>query len=324
MKKTLSLVFALVLAVFAFTGCSGTTPPSQIDRWEAGETRTYKISMITETSAPDDYYDYPETAGVQVKPDSISDDSYMTYEISEENGNWVLEIKMTVKQTYSLDDFTDNWQSVIDDSGIYTVDNGSVTFTSTMTSRAVFGKIALGGAPVSSSKTVKGAVVYWNSNLDKEVAYNDYSTETTYSDGSAATKFTDNTGDVEGKLDETTVSVGTDLIFDNEAMLLAIRSIDMAGLAEASSTTLNFFNSTEQATQEVTVAYDGNSPYTLPGDSTEYIRVGAVPTGKGYPYYYYCEQTEKMAPPVAGDLIYKYVIVRMSQGYMHFDSTASA
>ena len=87
MKKTLSLVFALVLAVFAFTGCSGTTPPSQIDRWEAGETRTYKISMITETSAPDDYYDYPETAGVQVKPDSISDDSYMTYEISEENGN---------------------------------------------------------------------------------------------------------------------------------------------------------------------------------------------------------------------------------------------
>ena len=107
-------------------------------------------------------------------------------------------------------------------------------------------------------------------------------------------------------------------------MLLAIRSIDMAGLAEASSTTLNFFNSTEQATQEVTVAYDGNSPYTLPGDSTEYIRVGAMPTGMGYPYYYYCEQTEKMAPPVAGDLIYKYVIVRMSQGYMHFDSTASA
>lgn len=323
MKKTLCLILALMLAVTVFAGCTGNQPPTQIDRWLDGEQRTYKISLLTESVAPDDYYAYPETAGVQVKPTAIEDGSYMTYTVSQNNGNWVFDISMTVIQTYSTAKFTDGWQDNVGEA-VYTVNGNTVTFTSTMTSQAVFGKIADGATPVSSTKTVKSVVVYNNQDLNHEVAYNDYTTSTTYADGKATTSFTDRTGNVTDKQQQKTVDIGSDMIFDNEAMLLAVRSVDMSDLAEAGSTTLKFFNSTEQDTQDVTVAYNTNT-YKFAGDETEYIRIGAVPTGMGYPYYYYCEKKETMAPPAsaAGRAINKYIIVRMSQGYMHFDSTAS-
>lgn len=330
MKKTLCIALMLVLSVFAFAGCSSTPVPEKLDRWENGETNTYEITMLTpEMGFPDgEWYKYPEAAGVQIMPESIEEGSVLEYAISKnQNGQWVFEVKMTVKQTYAASNLPADWQNSVPQSlkDLVSVNGNTATLTSTMQSTAVFNTVYNSGKPVSSTKTVKSFVVYNNEEVKPALAYNDFVSTATYEGKMATAKFTDNIGEA-NKPAQKTVDIGDGLVFDNEAMLLAIRSVDFDVLRTAGSTTLSFFNSVEQAMQSITVAY-GSDSYTFEtgDDAPKYYRIAATPTGMGYPYYYYFEQEEKIAPlGGAGNKIPKYKMVQMNQGYMHFEAVAQA
>lgn len=334
MKKLFSFAILLVALVFAFAGCSNTPVPSTTERWNAGETKRYEINLLTSDMAlskgfndPEkkqgDCYEYPKNAGVQVKPNDILDGSYMEYTISKEGSNWVFDLEMSVIQKYEAAEFAEGWEEKIPQENIVGKDSTFVTLKSTMTSKAVFGSIKDGERPVSSTKTVNSVVVFYNSDLKIDVDHNDFTTTATYDESSVKSTFTDRAGNT-GKPSEATVNTGSGFIFDNEAMLLAIRSVDMVTLKEAGSTSLNFYNAIEQKTQKVTVAYISDS-FTFNNtqeDAPKYMRVGCTPEGMGYPYYFYFEQQTKIAPPVPGDMINQYQLAEMNQGYMNFSLAA--
>lgn len=330
MKKRFCVAMMLIISVFALTGCGSTPPPEKIDRWENGETATYKISMLTadwfvNTNVPVESSETPTEAmyakrpGVQVLPTAV--DGQMTYTISQnQQGQWVFDVTMTVDQTYTVSDFVSGWESLIkDESIVQKNNNNTVAFTSSMTSQAVFNKLHDGGKPVSSFKYVKSVVVFNDEDLKHAVAYNDFYTETTYQDNKAVTKFDDKTGTA-GREKEKTVDIGSSLVFDNEAMLLAIRSINMEDLRKSQQMTLDFFNSTEQAKQQIAVAYGTDSFKFNKNEETTYYRIAATPIGTGYAYYFYIEKTDTILPSGSSfsSPIPTYKLVQMNQGYMNF------
>ncbi len=330
MKKTLCVVMMLIISIFAFAGCGGAAAPEKLDRWEDKESETYKISLLTANwfegtsvepingEVPTDKI-YTKTAGVPIVPQAV--DGEMKYTISQNDGKWVLDVTMWVKQTYATANFVSNWKSVVTDSTVYEENGNTVTFTSTMTSQAVFNQLHDGGKPVSSFKTVKSVVVFNDEDLKHAVAYNDYRTETAYEDNKAITKFDDKTNTAD-KQTEKTVDVGSDLIFDNEAMLLAIRSINLEQLRSAQQMTLDFFNGTEQAKQQIAVAYGTDSFKFNANDENApaYYRIAATPVGTGYAHYYYIEQHDKIMPSGSSfsNQIPAYKLEQMNQGYMNF------
>ncbi|MBR2303025.1 MAG: hypothetical protein IKA42_04415, partial [Clostridia bacterium] len=113
-----------------------------------------------------------------------------------------------------------------------------------------------------------------------------------------------------------------DFIFDNEAFLLAIRSVDMEMLKEANTTSLSFFNSAEQKVQGVTVAMS-SAEYKLDDNKDELTyRVGvSLDSASTYAYFMYFEQREMTtsASGTAGQLIPKQELVEMNSGYLHFE-----
>lgn len=326
MKKILCLILALAMSIFVFSGCGGTPDPNKVDRWQDGETGTYTIRLVDKDLDGSDFYEYPAVQGAPVVPLAVEDGSQMTFKIStDEKSNWVFDVKVTILQTFDASDFADDsWKEGLDEGEDkdYTLSNGKVTFTTTMTSQAVFDTIADGGKPISSTKAVKGVTVLRAQNTKQIKAYrNDFETSVQYENGVAKATFTDNTGTVD-KPKNVEVNVGTGLLFDNEAMMLAVRSINFSVLERNNTVTLNFFNAVEQKTQTVSVVFDTQTfQFEDDENAPNYIRVAANPSSMGYPYYFYFEQHDKMPNygSSGGSGILRYYMVRMCQGYLCFE-----
>lgn len=322
MKKITCLILALTMGLFVLAGCGGSVDPSKTDRWQEGENALFKITMLKEDD--EDIPQYHKEEGVQVLPSSVSPLSNMTYAISKDGkGNWVFDVTLLVVQSYDASAFADGWKDIVPQSA-YVEANGEVTFTSVMTSRAVFGSVAAGAKPVSSEKTVKSTTVYYNKDLKYTVSYNDFKTTVAYDNGKAVATFDDKTGTVKNKEKSVTADVGTDLLFDNEAMLLAVRSVDFSVMEKNNTISLNFFNAVEQNKQEIAVVFDTDE-YVFEGDATEtnYVKVAANPRGMGYPYFFYFEQKETSPPINPGDRIFQYQMVKLCQGYLCYEKVAA-
>ena len=324
MKRALSIIALLVAMVFVFAGCSSTPVPTIADRWADGEEVFFKISLADENNVKDfetEILDYKEVAGAQVKPSKA--DGMLGYRVSNKDGNWVFEIEMYVAETYSTSQLPADWKSVLDDAEITYEQNGSnVVIYSVMASQSVFGTVYNQSSPVSSMKEVVGVMVYYNEQIQPSLTVNNFKTSTTYADGKATTKFEDKTGTVTNRQDETTVDLDDQFVFDNETLLLAIRSVDMAMLVEANTTNLVFFNSVNQKVEGVTVAI-GSDSYKLDENSEKLTyRVGvSLDTVSAYSYYMYFEQSEKIAHPGGGigAPIMQQQLVAMNTGYLHFE-----
>lgn len=323
MKRALSIIALLVAMVFVFTGCSNTPTPTIADRWADGETVTFNISLADETNVKDFAEEVPvynEVAGAQVKPSKV--DGTLTYNVNKVDGKWVLTTAMVVAETYPASKLPTDWKTTLDSAEIIYTQNGSdVIITSMMGSESVFGTVYNQTSPVSSKKGVFGVMVYYNEQKAPALTINNFETETTYADGKATTKFDDKTGTVTNREKETTVDLDDEFVFDNESLLLAIRSIDMAMLAEANTMSLNFFNSVNQKVEGVTVAISSDE-YQLEGEDKLTYRIGvSLDTVSSYSYFMYFEQTEKIAHPGGGvgAPIMQQQLVEMNSGYMHFE-----
>ena len=325
MKKSFSIIALLVAMVFVFAACGGPAVPTLSDRWQDGEFMSFDISLTDVTNVKDFMDEVPtfsKVAGAQVKPDDA--DGTLAFQTKKEAGNvWNFEVGMMVEETYFASKLPANWKSILDDADIdYVEENGKVVITSTMMSQAKFGTIYNAKAPVSSKKEVKGVIVYYDEEINPQIAVNDYKTETTYADEKATTKFVDNTGTVTNREAQKVVEIGDDFIFDNEAFLLAIRSIDMEMLAEANTTSLSFFNSAEQKVQGVTVAIS-SAEYKLDDNKDDLTyRVGvSLDSASTYAYFMYFEQREITTSPsgTVGTTVQKQELVEMNSGYMHFE-----
>ncbi|MBR2030228.1 MAG: hypothetical protein IJ999_04925 [Clostridia bacterium] len=325
MKKSFSIIALLVAMVFVFTACGGPAVPTLKDRWQSGETMEFKISIADKTNVKDFEEEVPtfnKVAGAQVKPDSA--DGTLRMEVNKvENTFWNFNVIMEIAETYAKSELPSNWKDTLDKAEIPYAENGnSVAITSKMQSMANFGTIYNESSPKYSAKSVTGVMVYYDEEIQPQIAVNDYMTETTYADGKAKTKFNDKTGTVTNREKETAVDVGNDFIFDNEAFLLAIRSVDMEMLKEANTTSLSFFNSAEQKVQGVTVAMS-SAEYKLDDNKDELTyRVGvSLDSASTYAYFMYFEQREMTtsASGTAGQLIPKQELVEMNSGYLHFE-----
>ena len=324
MKRAFSIITLLIAMIFVFTACSTTPTPSIVDRWADGETATFKISLADETNVKDfenEVPKYNKVPGAQVKPSKV--DGQLTYQVNKVDGQWQFFVSMIVAETYAKTDLPSDWQSTLADANITAQEDGSnVIISSAMASYSVFGTVYNESAPVSSYKFVQGAMVYYNEETQPSLAINNFETETTYADGKATTKFEDHTGTVANKQSQTTVELEDGLVFDNESLLLAIRSVDMAMLAEASTISLSFFNSVEQTSQGVIVAISSDE-YKLDDNSDELTyRIGvSLDTVSAYSYYMYFEQSKTIGHPSGsiGKPVVKQELVEMNSGYMHFE-----
>ena len=326
MKKSFSIIALLVAMVFVFAGCGGAEVPTLADRWQDGEVMCFDISLADETNVKDfeeEVPTYNKVAGAQVKPDDA--DGTLEMEVTKvENSSWDFAVKMEVEETYAKSKLPANWKETLDNAEeIAYVDNGnSVTITSEMQSMANFGTIYNESSPIYSEKSVTGVIVYYDEQVQPQISVNNYVTQTTYGDGKATTLFNDKTGTVTNRDAEKVVEIGDDFIFDNEAFLLAIRSIDMEMLTEASTTSLSFFNSAEQAVQGVTVAIS-SAEYKLDDNKDDLTyRVGvSLDSASTYAYFMYFEQSKitTSASGTVGATIPKQELVEMNSGYLHFE-----
>ena len=326
MKRSFSIIALLVAMVFVFAACGGPVVPTLTDRWQDGEMMYFDISLANETNVKDFANEVPvysKVAGAQVKPDDA--EGVLAFRTTKEAGNiWSFDVGMMIEETYSVSKLPADWKTIFDNADVSYDDSqsGKVVVSSSMMSNAKFGTIYNEKAPVSSMKEVNGIMVYYNEEIQPQIAINKYKTETTYADKKATTTFVDYTGTVTNKDAQKVVSLGDDFVFDNEAFLLAIRSIDMEMLSEATSTTLSFFNSSEQKVQNVTVAISSNE-YKLDeskDDLTYRVGVG-LDSSSNYAYYMYFEQREitTSASGTVGKAVQKQELVEMNSGYLHFE-----
>ena len=329
MKKSFSIIALLVAMVFVFAACGGPAVPTLSDRWQDGEVMAFDISLADETNVKDfanEVPTYNKVAGAQVKPESVN--GTLRMEVNKvENTFWNFNVVMEVAETYPTSKLPADWKTILDDAGFventdYSVSSGKVTITSKMQSMSNFGTIYNEQAPNYSAKGVFGVMVYYNEKIEPQIAVNDYLTETTYANEKATTKFVDNTGKVDNRDAEKVVEIGDDFIFDNEAFLLAIRSIDMEMLKEANTTNLSFFNSAEQKVQGVTVAMS-SAEYKLDDNKDDLTyRVGvSLDSASTYAYFMYFEQSKITTSPSGsvGATLPKQELVEMNSGYLHFE-----
>ena len=329
MKKSFSIIALLVAMVFVFAACGGPAVPTLTDRWQDGETMEFSISLADETNVKafeEEVPVYPAVAGAQVKPESVN--GTLRMEVNKvENTFWNFNVVMEVAETYPTSKLPADWKTILDNAGFventdYSVSSGKVTINSKMQSMSNFGTIYNEQAPNYSAKGVFGVMVYYDEEIQPQIAVNDYLTETTYNDGKATTKFVDKTGTVTNRDSQKVVEVGDDFIFDNETFLLAIRSINMEMLEDASTTSLTFFNSAEQKVQSVTVAMS-SAEYKLDDNKDDLTyRVGvSLDSASTYAYFMYFEQSKQTtsASGTVGSTIAKQELVEMNSGYLHFE-----
>jgi len=321
MKKSLSIIALLLAMIFVFTACSNPPTPELVDRWES-ETVTFVISKATEDNVKDFEEEIPvysKVPGAQIEPEDV--EGILTYSIAKSQNNWVLEVEMFIRQTYSKDVLPSNWKDIFSDHNFnaYTEGSDGVIITSVMTSVCEFETVYDNGAPIRSEKRVSSVVVYYDEETKPSLAVNNFIAQTTYDDDEATTVFEDIAGTAD-KDDEYSVSLGDGQVFDNETMLMIVRSIDMEMLAEAKSMDINFYNQTEGAVQTATIVI-ADTGYKLDESEDTYYRVGVnLKDVSGCAYFMYFEQKEKIAPPEAiGKLIPQQQLVEMNSGYMHFE-----
>ena len=326
MKKSFSIIALLVAMVFVFAACGGPAVPTLSDRWQDGEFMAFDISLADETNVKDfanEVPTYNKVAGAQVKPVEVT--GTLAFETTKQAGNvWNFDTAMYLAETYPVSSLPADWKTILDNADVDYDDSqsGKVVIASVMISQAKFGTVYNAKAPVSSAKEVKGVIVYYDEDINPQIAVNDYKTETTYANEKATTKFVDNTGKVDNRDAEKVVEIDDDFIFDNEAFLLAIRSIDMEMLKEANTTNLSFFNSAEQKVQGVTVAMS-SAEYKLDDNKDDLTyRVGvSLDSASTYAYFMYFEQSKITTSPSGsvGATLPKQELVEMNSGYLHFE-----
>lgn len=323
MKRSFSIIALLVAMVFVLTACGGPAVPTHTDRWANGETASFVISLADETNVKDfaeEVPTYNKVPGAQVKPTDVT--GTLELETSYNDNIWHFEVKMQVEETYTTGQLPSDWKATLDDAQIpYTQNGNNVVITTKMESMANFGTVYNKKLPVYSAKGVTGVVVYYNEDTQPALSVNDFVSEVSYSDDKANVKFNDKTGTVTSKPATATVDT-EDFFFDNEMLILAVRSIDMEMLAEASTTTFESFNSVEQQMQTITVALSSDE-YKLDESKDDLTyRVGVSVEGvSAYSYFMYFEQIKTIPHPGGGigKPIMQQQLVEMNSGYMHFE-----
>ena len=323
MKRSFSIIALLVAMVFVLTACGGPAVPTLTDRWANGETALFEISLADETNVKDfeeEVPTYNKVPGAQVKPTDVT--GTLELETSYNDNIWHFEVKMQVEETYATSQLPSDWKATLDDAQIpYTQNGNNVVITTEMQSMANFGTVYNQKTPVYSAKGVTGVVVYYNEDTQPELSVNDFVSQVSYSGGKATVNFDDKTGKVTNVPASATVDT-EDFFFDNEMLLLAVRSIDMEMLSEAATTTFESFNSVEQKMQTITVAMSSDE-YKLDDNKDDLTyRVGVSVDGvSSYSYFMYFEQSKTIPHPGGGigKPIMQQQLVEMNSGYMHFE-----
>lgn len=240
MKKIFSLLLAVTLIVCATLGFSacGSTPADNNYRWISGEKLTYNISLAGALQVNVDNAVKPadetsvSTVTDQVMPDSATG-TYTTEVTTLEDGTQEFKTVLNLVETYPADIIAEAVKTDLINRQIAVLgENGSIVITTTITSVCTFNYQSDVFPPVKSEKTVKGAYV---GKMSQSV--NDYKIVCNYQYGDknyCDIVFTDNCN---SENNYTLLSVrlsGT--TFDNETLMLLVRSYDMAGLSSTSAT----------------------------------------------------------------------------------------
>ena len=323
MKKFLCIFLILIMTLFALVGCNKDLATSFTDRWTADESFTYNVSLLDE-SAEEPYkaynIDFKDIVGVQVKPDAILPGSTFTYSIKSSNDTWILTQNLTVIQTYKASSLSTNWTEIIP-SDCYTPGE-DVSFTSTMTSTAVFKYFSNGGTMISSEKIVKS--IFVNKGEDSNnISYNDYKVAVKYDNNKATTTFTDNNINSEwNKPVSKTVDLDKkSLTIDNEVFFMALRAYNLDNVVENGQASFSVYNGLDMAPTTVNVSATKKFDLkTEGGDGPLFYHLAVAPsTSTLYPYYFSFETTETGYSPIAiTKKINRYEIAWFCQGYMLF------
>ena len=322
MKKFLCIFLIIIMTLFVFVGCNNDLATSFTDRWTADESFTYNVSLLDNSTAPyKDYYtDFKDIVGVQVKPDAILPGSTFTYSIKSLEDSWTLTQELTVIQAYKTSTLPANWTEVVP-SDCY-VSGEDVSFTSTMTSTAVFNYFSKGGTMISSEKAVQSVFVN-KGEAGNNIYYNNYEVSVKYANNKATTTFVDKNPNSEWNLPSSkTVDLDKKILtIDNEVFFMALRAYNLDNVVANGQASFSVYNGLDMAMTTVSVsATKKHDLKTEAGDGPDFYHLAVAPsTSTLYPYFFSFETQETGYSPIAiTKKINRYEIAWFCQGYMLF------
>lgn len=243
MKKQISIFLIVVIcasALLTFAGCTSATAKNSC-RWLNGESYTYNVSLAGKTSVSittdsattveeSDFEVVTESGTDQVKPSAVSGTYTYTVSLVEAGVHQVVS-HLSLDETYDGDAFTVESLNAMVDAGVAQVVGETVVVTTTIDSLCKFKYQSSDFPPIYSEKTVTGAYVG-----KERQAVNNYKVTCSYryeKKNYCDIVFSDfvtasNNFSKTVKLSSTT--------YDNEMLMLIIRSYDMTSLISAGDT----------------------------------------------------------------------------------------
>ena len=241
MKKLLSAITCVILALVMLTGCS--QPVFRLSgSYFLDDETNLSVGQIDETSTYNVEFLPNEQSAVQLKVD-------------------------TAKYTTHL--FTSSYEgtkcyqytTTLDVTGSYTIAGNSEAFTDKVETEVYFLGVDKSLNPLYSKRTVKAHSAVATTE-EYSVKYYEYEIATKYQDSNATVTFTPNTEQSTGAYDLTAgehnfTKVYEKPYFDNEMMLIAMRAMDLNASYSATFTTIDAFSN---AKREMQLLPDSETP----------------------------------------------------------------